>query len=135
VTRASARSSDSSFRLQKAQKLNSFSTLVAVMTGLQSEWVQRAMRRHYQQLPPQDHRIFRVLQDWVTGDDDFKHMRAQVNALGENQPTQASTIVPPPPDVSATASRRATTEVSTAPPGAIPFIGRHFLPSLSRAIR
>jgi Gdp/GTP exchange factor required for growth at low temperatures len=99
--------------------INSFGTLVAVMHGLQSDWVRRAMSRHYQQLPLSDHRIHDALVRWVASEGDFKFIKQQVesvkNRLG-GRPHASSISV----------TSDGINPVNVDPPaGCVPFIGRY----------
>ena len=67
--------------LQKCFQLNSFNTLVAIVAGLRSEWVSRAMKRGWDRVNVYNLRILKDLTSFADPGDDFKHIRRAVAQL------------------------------------------------------
>lgn len=76
---------------QKCFQSNSFNTLVAIVAGLRSEWVSRAMKRGWDRVNVYNLRILKDLTSFADPADDFKHIRRAVAQLTDPKlPTGAS---------------------------------------------
>lgn len=73
----------------KSYCLQSFNTLVAIITALRSDWVTNAMRRHWNRLGLWESRIFTDFKQWCTAEDNFKYIRQTINALIDAKPLEA----------------------------------------------
>jgi Gdp/GTP exchange factor required for growth at low temperatures len=68
---------------QKCFQLNSFSTLVAIVAGLRSDWVSRVMKRGWDRVNVYNLRILNDLTSFADPSDDFKHIRGAVSQLAD----------------------------------------------------
>lgn len=108
--------------MQKCFQLNSFNTLVAIVAGLRSEWVSRAMKRGWDRVNVYNLRILKDLTSFADPADDFKHIRRAVAQLTD-------------PKLAAGASEEATSVRSSArgrladgkAATGVPFLGMSFL--------
>jgi GDP/GTP exchange factor required for growth at low temperature len=66
---------------KKCFQLNSFNALVAIVAGLRSEWVSRAMKRGWDRVNLYNLRIQKDLTSFADPADDFKHIRRAVAQL------------------------------------------------------
>lgn len=109
--------------------MRSFHTLVAVLAGLDSPWVKRALRQSHAKIGIWENRMLRDLQQWSSSEDDFKHIRHTVEALAEAKSTTVRTSDASnlSTDGQSSNSRsRATSELKPPPPaGCIPFFGTY----------
>ena len=102
--------------------------LVAIIAGLKSDWVTKAMQQCTHKVGTWEQRIFNDLVEWTTSDGDFKHIRRAVDDLAEAKPlpttVQEATHLARS-DVSSSAQRtRATSEGKPPPlPACVPFFG------------
>ncbi|KAJ3755760.1 hypothetical protein EV360DRAFT_49174 [Lentinula raphanica] len=102
----------------KSYQRNSFNTLVAIMTGLQSPWVSKAMRKSMHKLTVWDNRMLTDLRLFTSRKDNFKHIRSAVDAINDLKPPEASAHAPSVG--SATGS-----VIDQTPPACIPFMGTY----------
>ena len=106
------------FVLQKCFQLNNFSSMVAIVAGLRSDWVSRAMKRGWEPVHLPNLRILRDLTSFMDRSDDFKHIRRAVAQLTD-------------PKLAAGASEEASSVRSSTrgkltdgkPPTGVPFLG------------
>ena len=75
--------------LQKAYSMKSFNTLVAILAGLDSQWVKKALRQSHAKLGIWETRMLRDLQQWATSEGDFKYIRSTIETLAEAKPESA----------------------------------------------
>ncbi|KAJ3781347.1 hypothetical protein GGU10DRAFT_299762 [Lentinula aff. detonsa] len=102
----------------KSYQRNSFNTLVAIMTGLQSSWVMRAMRKSMHKLTVWDNRMLTDLKLFTSGKDNFKHIRNTVNAINDAKPPEATLHAP-------SAVNAAGSSIENTPSACIPFMGAY----------
>jgi hypothetical protein len=98
--------------------LNSFSTLVAIVAGLRSELVSRAMKRGWDRVNVYNLRILKDLTSFADSADDFKHIRRAVSGLTD--PKLATGASEEAASVRSSARGRLTD--GKAPTG-VPFLG------------
>lgn len=104
--------------MQKCFQLNNFSSMVAIVAGLRSDWVSRAMKRGWEPVHLPNLRILRDLTSFMDRSDDFKHIRRAVAQLTD-------------PKLAAGASEEASSVRSSTrgkltdgkPPTGVPFLG------------
>ncbi|KAH9943754.1 ras GEF [Amylocystis lapponica] len=111
----------------KAYSLRNFNTLVAIMAGLTSHWVTRAMRQCPSRVSISEVRILKDLAGWTTKEGDFKYIRHTVDTLAEGKgisvnPQDASNIGTDGQS-STTRSRAASEGKPPSLPSCVPFIG------------
>ena len=63
--------------------MHNHSTLVAIITGLRSEWANRAMRKHWRRVNVYNLRMLNDLSSFVGAEEEFVHLRGAVRALEE----------------------------------------------------
>ncbi|KAF8889083.1 hypothetical protein BD779DRAFT_1672040 [Infundibulicybe gibba] len=112
----------------KAYNLCNYHTLVAIITALQSDWVNRAMRRSWNRLTAWENRMFKDLKIYTTNQDDFKYIRQTVDAIVDAKPidrsSHATSVVSGGGTDVHSGKSRATSEARPpAPMNCIPFIG------------
>ncbi|KAA1474168.1 ras GEF [Dentipellis sp. KUC8613] len=109
----------------KCYTFNNFATLVAIIAGLHTEWVQKAMHKSWHRVNVYNVRMLKDLAQFVDSNDDFVHMRNAVDAMADWKPAG-------PPSVSEdVASNKGSTAKSKAgsepkpqkPPACVPFLG------------
>ena len=109
--------------------MRNFHTLVAVLAGLDSQWVKRALRQSHAKIGIWENRMLRDLQQWASSEDDFKYIRHTVQALAEAKSTTAGTSEASNLSTDGQSSNprsRAASELKPPPPaGCIPFFGTH----------
>ncbi|KDQ55934.1 hypothetical protein JAAARDRAFT_314749 [Jaapia argillacea MUCL 33604] len=113
----------------KAYCLNSFSTLAAIIAGLQSSWVTKAMGRSWGRIGVFEQRMFQDFKVFTTSQDDFKYMRLAVAAMGEAKPTMATTSTDL--SMSGNLSDSQFPAKPQPPPACVPFLGI-YLSQMSR---
>ncbi|KAN0141783.1 hypothetical protein V8E53_000245 [Lactarius tabidus] len=107
----------------KCFQLNNFSSLVAIVAGLRSDWVSRAMKRGWDRVNVYKLRILKDLTSFAESTDDFKHIRRAVTQLTD-------------PKLAAGASEEASSVRSSTrgkltdgrPPTGVPFLGIYLAP-------
>jgi GDP/GTP exchange factor required for growth at low temperature len=114
--------------LQKAYVRSNFNTLVAIIAGLRSEWVNKAMGRHWNRVRLWENGVFQKLKQFTSPDDDFKAMRdaiaAMVDSKSLNVTTHTSTVMSNSSTDLPSGKSRGTNDTKTKTPSAcIPFIG------------
>ncbi|EKM52709.1 uncharacterized protein PHACADRAFT_261303 [Phanerochaete carnosa HHB-10118-sp] len=107
----------------KAYSLRNFNALVAILAGLDSHWVKRALRQSNDKPGIWESRMLRDLQQWTTSDGDFKHIRTTIDSLAEAKPGSPDSATPNAETQSATRSRAASEGNPPTPPACIPFFG------------
>ncbi|KAI0790961.1 hypothetical protein C8Q75DRAFT_805834 [Abortiporus biennis] len=109
----------------KAYNLANFNTLVAIMAGLRSTWVAKAMKQAPGRVGVWESRLLDDLTIYTTAEGDFKHIRGTIDALSETQKTGPDGSAISTDGQSTTARSRAASEIKQAPPLAacIPFFG------------
>ncbi|KAL1741639.1 hypothetical protein HDZ31DRAFT_44998 [Schizophyllum fasciatum] len=78
----------------KAYQLSSFNTLMAILTGLRSEWVAKAMRRLWHRLGMFETRMLNDFKQYTTSEGDFKYIRHAVDAIADSKPLDAGSHAP-----------------------------------------
>ena len=61
--------------------MSNYNTLVAIMAGLQSEWVTKVMRNAWGRLGGWEKRAYDDLQAWTDAKEDFKFVRQAVASM------------------------------------------------------
>ncbi|KAH9958161.1 hypothetical protein BC827DRAFT_1221435 [Russula dissimulans] len=113
----------------KCFQLNSFSTLVAIVAGLRSDLVSRAMKRGWDRVNVYNLRILKDLTSFTDSADDFKHIRRAVNQLTD--PKLAASASEEAASVRSSARGRLTDgKIATG----VPFLGIYLAP-LQRVCR
>lgn len=111
--------------LQKSYDFKNFTSLVAIVTALQSEWVKTSMGRPaWNRIGTFEARAFRDLKAFISSADDFKFIRQQIETVIEAKQIDTTT------SHTSVASAGGTTNSEhkpTAPPSCIPFIGKLLL--------
>lgn len=109
----------------KAYSLKNFNSLVAILAGLDSQWVKKALRQSNAKPGIWENRMLRDLQQWATSEGDFKHIRTTIDNLAEAKPktSMAGDPAHPPETQSAARSRAASEGKPPPPPACIPFFG------------
>ncbi|KAF8836237.1 ras GEF [Paxillus ammoniavirescens] len=101
----------------KAYSYSNFNTLVAILAGLRSEWVNRAMQRHWNRVGPWEMQIFQKLSQFVNPENDFKAMHEAISAMVDAKPidvrSHASTIM----------SNSTSDSQTNMPSACVPFVG------------
>lgn len=78
----------------KAYQLSSFNTLMAILTGLRSDWVAKAMRRLWHRLGMFETRMLNDFKQFATTEGDFKHIRLAIEAIADSKPLDAGSHAP-----------------------------------------
>ncbi|KAH8980465.1 hypothetical protein EDB92DRAFT_1953933 [Lactarius akahatsu] len=107
----------------KCYQMNNFSSVMAIVAGLRSDWVSRAMKRGWEPLGVHDLRILKDLTVLTDPTDDFKHIRGAVARLTD-------------PKLAAGASEEASSVRSSTrgkltdgkPATGVPFLGIYLAP-------
>ncbi|KAI0339067.1 ras GEF [Trametopsis cervina] len=112
----------------KAYTLKNYHLLIAVLAGLDSVWVQKALKQTQAKKPGiWESRMLRDLHEWSTNQEDFKHIRNTVDALAEAK----TRIVGSPESSQAGAASQSSTSrgraasegKAPATPSCVPFFG------------
>ncbi|RDX47589.1 ras GEF [Lentinus brumalis] len=108
----------------KAYLMKNFTSLVAIIAGLRSEWVAKAKQQAFSKIGTWEARMLRDLTDWTASAGDFKHIRQTVDSLVE---ARSSTQDPPMKSTegssATTRSRAASDSKPPTDPACIPFFG------------
>ncbi|KAI6021906.1 ras guanine nucleotide exchange factor domain-containing protein [Pisolithus marmoratus] len=108
----------------KAYSYSNFHTVAAILAGLLSEWVKRAMYRQWHRVGPWEMQIFQKLSQFVTPADNFKAMHQAVRAVVDAKPmdarSHASTIMSGSTSESHSKAKHGNDNVPSA---CVPFIG------------
>lgn len=115
------------YTLQKSYQRSSFNTLVAIMTGLQSDWVKRAMRKSMHRLAVWDNRLLTDFKVFTSSEDNFKHIRGAIDAINDAKPLETTSRT-----ASVVNSGSTAADMATAPTACVPFIGK---PSTSPSVK
>ncbi|KAL4077794.1 hypothetical protein J3A83DRAFT_4475635, partial [Scleroderma citrinum] len=106
----------------KAYSYSNFHTLAAILAGLRSDWVNKAMHRHWNRVGPWEAQIFQKLCQFVAPEDDFKAMYQAIMAMVDAKPidvrSHASTIIS-----GSTSDSHSRAKCESVPSACIPFIG------------
>ena len=107
--------------------MKNFNALVAIIAGLNSEWVERArVQVHTLRIGTWEARMLRDLTDWTARAGDFKHVRQTVDALVEARGSGAQDgagKVSADGQAATTRSRAASDSKPPTDPVCIPFFG------------
>ncbi|KAG6836966.1 hypothetical protein H0H93_000358 [Arthromyces matolae] len=122
----------------KSYRMCNFSTLVAIITGLSSDWVARAMKKSgWGRVGMWENRMYRDLKGFATNADDFVHIRQAVTAIVDAKPidvnSHAASVVSGGTD-NHSGKGKANAERLVLATACIPFIGVYLsqLQNLSR---
>ncbi|KAI0759046.1 hypothetical protein C8Q74DRAFT_1372915 [Fomes fomentarius] len=108
----------------KAYVLKNYNALVAIITGLRSEWVAKARQQTVSKIGTWEARMLRDLTDWTTSAGDFKHIRQTVDSLVEAKSSTQDTSMKSSDGQAVTGRSRAASD--SKPPSdsaCIPFFG------------
>ncbi|KAF5329123.1 hypothetical protein D9758_017145 [Tetrapyrgos nigripes] len=103
----------------KAYQRSSFNTLVAIITGLESEWVTRAMKKNMNKLTLWESRMFSDFRTYISNVDNFKYIRRAVDAIADAKPLNSTTTH----SGSVTSGSAPSLDKPIVPSACIPFIG------------
>ncbi|KAI0313469.1 hypothetical protein OF83DRAFT_1141131 [Amylostereum chailletii] len=98
----------------KCYTLNNFSTLVAIIAGLRSDWVSKVMRKLWNRVNVYNLRMLKDLTSFTSQENDFAHIRTAVAALADAKPSATEET---------SSSKGSTKGKETSRPGCIPFLG------------
>jgi GDP/GTP exchange factor required for growth at low temperature len=111
--------------------MSNFNTLVAIIAGLRSELVNRAMHRFWNRVGMWEIRMLNDLKVYTSHSDDFMHVRRTVDAIADAKPLDVSSRAASVVSTSGTDSKgKIHSEAKLPIPSAcIPFIGQlpHFI--------
>ncbi|KAG6866328.1 hypothetical protein C0991_005795 [Blastosporella zonata] len=111
----------------KAYLMYNFSTLVAIITGLGSDWVAKAMKRTgWNRVGITEIRMFRDLKVFATNADDFKYIRQTVTSIVDAKPLDVNSHAASVVSCGGTdnqSGRGKAVERAQMPSVCIPFIG------------
>ncbi|EAU87807.1 hypothetical protein CC1G_09426 [Coprinopsis cinerea okayama7 len=114
----------------KSYELSNFNSLVAIITGLQSDWVNKVMRKvSWSKVGTFETRVFRNLKTFVSSADGFAHIRRAVESIVDAKPMEssshASSIISGSTGTEGqqTRSRSGTDSKPPVPTACVPFIG------------
>ncbi|KAI1789674.1 ras GEF [Ganoderma leucocontextum] len=108
----------------KAYLQKNFNALVAIITGLKSEWVTKARQQAFTKTGTWEARMLRDLTDWTSSVGDFKHIRQTVDSLVEAKSSaQEGTVKSADGQTQTTRSRAASDSKPPQDPACIPFFG------------
>ncbi|OCH90843.1 ras GEF [Obba rivulosa] len=107
----------------KAYTMKNYHTLVAIVAGLNSEWVKRAMQQSSHKLGSWGSRVLQDFTEWTTKEADFKHLRQTVEALIEAKPPAPDEGALKSPDNQPSGLRSRAASDSKPPLTCIPFFG------------
>ncbi|KAI5119558.1 hypothetical protein M0805_005622 [Coniferiporia weirii] len=110
---------------------NNFATLVAIISGLSSEWVRKAMKRSWSRVGMWEIRVFEDLKAFCTSEEDFHYIRKAIAAIVDAKPLNASgqddaatTSTGPTDAVSSGNKSKSTADGKVVVPSScVPFIG------------
>ncbi|EIM84381.1 ras GEF [Stereum hirsutum FP-91666 SS1] len=112
----------------KCYNVNNYSTLVAIIAGLRSEWVTKVMRTSWHRVNVYNRRMFKDLTAFTDSTDDFVHIRNTVAAMSDDAKATVSED-PVAPAKNHTHRHRATSDLKPAKPqSCVPFIGIYLSP-------
>ncbi|KAI3604166.1 group protein [Moniliophthora roreri] len=107
----------------RSYEKNCFTTVVAIITGLQNKYVTNAMRRNMGRISSYDHRRFRDLKIFIANDNNFRYLNDAVEKLMDSKSADVNTqSVSNNSTMEAPNKNKAET---SNPPACIPFIGTY----------
>jgi Gdp/GTP exchange factor required for growth at low temperatures len=106
-----------------------FASLVAIIAGLQSDWVTRAMRRSaWSRVGIFETRMFKDLKVFTSNANDFMYIRQVVESIVDPKNVDASSRAASVVSGDTHSGRSKTTaERPAAPTACVPFIGKFYL--------
>ncbi|KAF8576992.1 ras GEF [Ramaria rubella] len=112
----------------KAYLHNNFGTLVALITGLQTRWVNQAIGRHWHKLGLWEQRIFQGLKAFTSRAGEFRCIRDATAKLIDAHPLKTGpqdnvSTSGPIGNVSSTSSKGKATEMRDSLSACVPFLG------------
>ncbi|KAH8112047.1 ras GEF [Phellopilus nigrolimitatus] len=113
----------------KAYTQNNFATLVAIISGLSSESVRKAMKRSWSRVGIWEIRVFDDLKAFCTSDNDFRYIRRAIAAIVDAKPLNtggqddAATTSTADGASSSTKNKGASDGKVVVPTSCVPFIG------------
>lgn len=106
---------------QKCYSQNNFHTLTAIVAALQSDWVNRAMRKPaWHRIGIFETRVLKDLKQFISSADNFKFIRQATDAIAEVKPVETSSVSVGSGGAENKGKQAERPHVSTA---CIPFIG------------
>ncbi|KZT68096.1 ras GEF [Daedalea quercina L-15889] len=107
----------------KAYELKNYNALVAIIAGLRSSWVSKAIAQCHDRLRAKDERILHDLTSWTSQQGHFMYIRQTVEALTEAKPLEQGQDTSHG-DAQSTRSRTASdAKGPVAAPACVPFFG------------
>lgn len=109
---------------QKAYEMKNYNALVAIIAGLRSTWVSKAIAQCHDRLRAKDERILHDLTSWTSRQGHFMYIRQTVEALTEAKPLEQGQDAPHSDAQSARG--RVTSDAKGGPvcaPACVPFFG------------
>lgn len=70
--------------------MSSFNAVVAIITGLQNDWVQRAMNKTWNRIGVWEKRMYMDLKKFIANVDDFVFVRKAIEAIADAKLDQSS---------------------------------------------
>lgn len=92
------------------------------MTGLQSDWVQKPMRRSWNRIGMWEKRMFTDLKSFITDDGDYKFIRLAVQSIVDEASLEPRSQTPSAVSIG---KRKMTSEQAHVSSACIPFIGKN----------
>ena len=121
---------------QKAYLLRNFNALVAIITGLKSDWVAKAKQQAFTKIGTWEARMLRDLTAWTSSVGDFKHIRQTVDSLVEAKSSaQEGPVKSADGQTQTTRSRAASDSKPPQDLACIPFFGSYPFSPLLKAVR
>jgi Gdp/GTP exchange factor required for growth at low temperatures len=110
--------------MQKSYLMCNFASLVAIIAGLQSEWVNKAMRRSsWSRVGIFETRMFKDLKVFTANTDDFVYIRQVVESIVDPKNAEASSHASVVSTDTHSGRSKTASERPPAPTACIPFIG------------
>ncbi|TFK72390.1 ras GEF [Pluteus cervinus] len=108
----------------KSYGMSNFNAVVAIITGLQSEWVAQATKRSWNKIGMWEKRMFNDLKSFITNSEDFKFIRRAVESIIDAKPMEAGSHASVVSSITEGPSGRTKSIIGPVVPTAcIPFIG------------
>lgn len=102
--------------------MSNFSTLVAIVAGLKSEWVTKSMRRLWNRVGIYETRMFTDLVKYSTSDNEFKYIKGSIDSMVEAKPSKGPASVGGTDGQSGKSKNSDSKAISLS--GCVPFIGK-----------
>ena len=113
--------------------MNNFAALVAIISGLNHEYIRKSMKRSWSRVGIWEQRVFDDLCAFCTREDDFRYIRRAIAAIVDAKPVQDDKSVGVGRSVEGGSSghghksKASGDGKAAAPTSCIPFIGEWFV--------